>query len=61
VTLTVHDAITVQLARDAGDERKAWVQFAAGEYSTGARADALLDEYRARFAVEFTDGTEESK
>lgn len=65
-----NNAITIQLARDAEKEREAWVAFAAALLSTadsqgmwtgtdaeqvGVTADATFDQYRARFAVEFTD------
>ncbi len=63
-------AITIQRARDAAEERAAWVAFAAaaasglwahtgfcsmGQNSSSAEiADEMLAEYRARFAVEVT-------
>lgn len=62
-------ALAVQRARDADDERKAWVAFAAASQSVpfadggqGANAtagaandgDAMLAAYRERFAVEVT-------
>ena len=55
----VEQALTIQRARDAAEDRAAWVKFAAagsvgdaGSYTlkdSAKAADALLDEYRARF------------
>ena len=54
-------AVTIQRARDAAEERAAWVAFAAGATADARNistmmvcedADALLSAYRARFAVE---------
>lgn len=63
-------ALVIQRARDAAEERAAWVAFAAARSAIGEpigdgrvmgayaengaaeAADALLREYRARFAVE---------
>lgn len=54
-------ALAIQRARDADDERKAWVAFAAASLASpmprsnpglAVWADDMLDAYRARFAVE---------
>ena len=63
---TEEEAVTIQRARDAAEERAAWVRFASRIASAPAigysledsariifgGADALLAEYRKRFAVE---------
>lgn len=50
-------ALLIRRARDAEEERRAWVAFAASpsaakEPNAAIVADAMLDDYRARFAVE---------
>jgi hypothetical protein len=63
---STENALTVQRARDAAEERAAWVRFAAALMSTcdqdgvwtgdhpstvSERADAMLTEYRKRFGA----------
>jgi len=47
--LRSNSAIAIQRARDAAEERAAWVQFTAGQ---GTQADNYLNDYRDKFAVE---------
>lgn len=64
-SVPVKSAVAIQTARDAAEERRAWVQFAAALMATsdaqgmwtgtdaaqvGATADGMLTEYRARFS-----------
>ena len=64
--LSEEHAVTIQRARDAEAERKAWVAFAAAAVATvsGAAsehalfADSMVAAYRARFAVEIVDEPE---
>lgn len=51
---TIAQCLAIQRARDAVEERAAWVAFAAGTARTGSVADAdlFLHSYRARFGVE---------
>ena len=59
-SLIADEAMTIQLARDAAEERAAWVRFAAAGLASpqmasgplmASHADDMLAEYRTRFAL----------
>jgi hypothetical protein len=60
---TTADGVTIQRARDAEEERRAWVAFAAAarrvsyEEQAAQSADMLLAQYIARFAVEVVEAS----